>query len=928
MTKSTYTTMLLTFTSLFLSMMLRHALTHFKTSFTIFSNRRHIATKVLGKNMLQGFTLEDTLCKDCCMPLMQKPNSLEIVCVVCPVLAKKTKKMDKHIRAQQMQMMEAQQAQQKMQLESERAELESQRIRFIIQKEIEQAQKEQMKTEQQNFKMQAEAVSLDVEHARQRQSVTERAQHMDVDEKWKIDMAKQLVSAMQHTQETDHSQKNIHKKKLEEKKVQLEEQKAKLQMARIEAERTQLMAETMRTDHRAKLEAQRVEMEAEKAKLDADVAQQKIQLEVQLAQLQAERIKQKARLEDEQVQQNVLMQKEIAKLEAERRAHLLAELEAEQIIAHNELTRKKQLEAKEAEQKKEQETQRVKKEQENMLLQAKEAAILKLKAENDVKKMIEAETAEKLALVKKQIQEENELRERELALAQEVSREKALKEIEVNRVRKMEEEKARKEINLQRLERDKLVNELRRAKMETEREEHRYKENILRANREASESRRQEERRMIEHSVLVNELRMVREEQAKKKIIREEEREQAKVREEETKRQEKTRYEAREKEMLKMAEQMKLAKQSQITEIELHKQALAAAVVRAKAAEENLLAERKVLNDEANLMEEKCVAAESEAYAVEKARIDVGRQATDALQSQEKCAQQMNQIDIQTRLVELANTGGMVMRAVNGRPSAERAFVKTDTNYNSSKKHHQNAQGSLLCVAQEASPKEGSRIFGQERMKQLTVMQRNMHKKDASKEKKKFAGKRVSRAVSNGSSSSKASGISAKENRCGELANEEIERRLLQGWKLLHSPCTTCLHPLMSEFIDGPELCVFCEFEDNVQTSEETNYRDDYSSGIKSSAKAQLDKAASRGHRRGQLASRRDDPEPTGLSLSHLSQQSPIRSGVSQQQKSFLPQRQRYNATPPRQTSEGKLFGATSSSRNHERSRSKCRSVS
>jgi len=519
----------------------------------------------------------------------------------------------------------------------------------------------------------------------------------------------------------------------------------------------------------------------------------------------------------------------------------------------------------------------------------------------------------------------------------------------MHRLRKMEEEKARKESDLQRLKRDKLVNELRRAKMETEREEHRHKENILKRNREMEESRRQEELRMVEHNQLVNELRMAREEQAKKEIIREEEREQAKVREEETKRQEKTRYEAREKEMLKMTEQMELAKQSQIKEMQLRKEALAAAVVRAKAAEENLLAERKILNDEADLMEEMRVAAETEAYAVEKARIDVGRQAADAFQSHEKSEQQMNQIDKQTRLVELANKGGMVMLAVNA------ARAKTDTNYTNLKKHRHNAQGSLLGVAQEVSPKEGSRIFGQERMKQITL--RNA-KKDAFEEKMKFAGKRAPRSVSNGSSSSRASGISAKENRSEELASQEIGRRLLQGWKLLHSPCPTCMHPLMSEFTDGPELCVFCEFENDVQTRGEINYRDDYSSGIKLKLPdnfdtldppviAQLDKSAirsqSRGHlRRGQLASRRDDPEPTGLSLSRLPQQRPIRSGGSivtppkknfppralSQQKPFLPPRQRYNATPPPLPSEDNLLRATSSSRNPVRSRPKPRALS
>lgn len=55
-------------------------------------HRRQIATKVLGAKMIQGYSLKDSQCSKCTMPLMEKPDIPELECVVCPVLVKKIKK--------------------------------------------------------------------------------------------------------------------------------------------------------------------------------------------------------------------------------------------------------------------------------------------------------------------------------------------------------------------------------------------------------------------------------------------------------------------------------------------------------------------------------------------------------------------------------------------------------------------------------------------------------------------------------------------------------------------------------------------------------------------------------------------------------------------------------------------------------------------
>ena len=55
-------------------------------------NSREIATKLLGTKMLEGYTLRDTQCAKCDMPLMEYDGVLE--CVVCPVLMHKAKAQD------------------------------------------------------------------------------------------------------------------------------------------------------------------------------------------------------------------------------------------------------------------------------------------------------------------------------------------------------------------------------------------------------------------------------------------------------------------------------------------------------------------------------------------------------------------------------------------------------------------------------------------------------------------------------------------------------------------------------------------------------------------------------------------------------------------------------------------------------------------
>jgi uncharacterized Zn finger protein (UPF0148 family) len=55
-----------------------------------FSTRRDIATKAIGRKLMEGFILTQTQCNHCQMPVMENKGISE--CVVCPLVFKKAKK--------------------------------------------------------------------------------------------------------------------------------------------------------------------------------------------------------------------------------------------------------------------------------------------------------------------------------------------------------------------------------------------------------------------------------------------------------------------------------------------------------------------------------------------------------------------------------------------------------------------------------------------------------------------------------------------------------------------------------------------------------------------------------------------------------------------------------------------------------------------
>lgn len=47
-------------------------------------------------------------------------------------------------------------------------------------------------------------------------------------------------------------------------------------------------------------------------------------------------------------------------------------------------------------------------------------------------------------------------------------------------------------------------------------------------------------------------------------------------------------------------------------------------------------------------------------------------------------------------------------------------------------------------------------------------------------------------------------------------ASREVGRRIMDGWLLLDRPCDECQMPLMSETFGAPEVCIFCDVDEQV----------------------------------------------------------------------------------------------------------------
>ena len=262
---------------------------HFIFSFFLFLlllHRREIATKVLGAKMLQGYTLKETTCDTCGMPVMDFKGKVN--CVVCPVLAKKAKKkMKANQKLEEEKVRLERKVQEKKQLEKER--IENERM------EREQFDNESIRQEQ------AELERIEKERQEQRLG-------LDRIEREELERIEQLRIEMEEKRIQEEQEEMT---RAEEKRVELEEEKSRIlaveeeeehRIQQLEEEEFKLLEEARKHAHalveqERKEELARLEVIAKEEEANHRIMEAHRGREASLAAREAE---QKARQEAEE----------------------------------------------------------------------------------------------------------------------------------------------------------------------------------------------------------------------------------------------------------------------------------------------------------------------------------------------------------------------------------------------------------------------------------------------------------------------------------------------------------------------------------------------------------------------------------------------------------------------------------------------------
>jgi hypothetical protein len=216
---------------------------------------RNIATKVLGTKMIEGYSLRETQCDKCTMPMMETPDASGVICVVCPVLQKKVQKLqlkqqkalEKEENATQMAM-EA-----KIRLEREEKQRKQEEERLAVEAElakaheeearlIEQQRKEELRKQLEEEAMQSKALrkkaakeaaerQLDDRYDEKDEIATEA--ELSVEDERKLTLRKQIQQERRRIDDMKFK-RQVQDDNLDEEEVEMLEQ---LRLAKVERER-------------------------------------------------------------------------------------------------------------------------------------------------------------------------------------------------------------------------------------------------------------------------------------------------------------------------------------------------------------------------------------------------------------------------------------------------------------------------------------------------------------------------------------------------------------------------------------------------------------------------------------------------------------------------------------------------------------------
>lgn len=223
-----------------------------------YDKRRQIATKVLGVKMIQGYSLRETPCEECSMPLMQMPDSHEVTCVVCPVIKKKA---IKKLKAQDEEKRKEEEANDEI-VNMKQLEEEKRKVEDKLRKEAE-FERERL---EEKFKREAEEERRKMETQRK---LEEERRLLELELKKEEDrrIAKRVKKKME---EEENIKRKENEKRLTELQIRQEERKRVVEELEKEKEEQEKAERLKAAEERAKqAEAQLMEWKEAKSKAEA-----------------------------------------------------------------------------------------------------------------------------------------------------------------------------------------------------------------------------------------------------------------------------------------------------------------------------------------------------------------------------------------------------------------------------------------------------------------------------------------------------------------------------------------------------------------------------------------------------------------------------------------------------------------------------------
>mmetsp|Transcript_7310 Transcript_7310/g.8345 ORF Transcript_7310/g.8345 Transcript_7310/m.8345 type:complete len:1119 (+) Transcript_7310:178-3534(+) len=497
----------------------------------------------------------------------------------------------------------------------------------------------------------------------------------------------------------------------------------------------------------------------------------------------------------------------------------------------------------------------------------------KVRVREELKKQLEAENRELEELkfrrdVVSRVPVEDNLDDDEENMREALRKAKVAVELEEKRLKELERERNRKRQEAERL---RLIEELRIAKEERIKDEKRREQERQEADKRAAETKKLEAEREEERQKLINELRVARQERIMEEMRRKEDAIIAKKKAAESEKLMKMRDEERKA----MKAELEESKKTQKEQESVRKEEMEKAEQRAKEAEQQLSKYRETAEIEAKRTEEVRAAAERRVRDAEQARGEAEILAREAKEAKAHARAEKARLSEYKRLTELANRAEQHrLQAEAQANDAQLALRNVDVRVQKVNRRRQKYEGMLSRQANEAvqklsmyerdEPDEigltvssagddwgarceiGKQVLANRLVSGWMVMPEYCFGRMCNFAPLISRGDTIECVVCEGSGNGDdgfyeevnpddilddTMSFIMKRKRYEKIStsmrrmnvdhspesSHEVGRRMKMGWVLHDAPCPACLMPLLSETMRSPEVCVFCDPEEDIE---------------------------------------------------------------------------------------------------------------